>query len=356
MAEESFQEKTEQATPRRREKARERGQVARSMDLNAAVIILLGFTTLFMVGPHLVNQMRELLRYTMINAPTIALQDPSFRTVFSEAVQNFFVMMAPFFLALVAVAFAINVLQVGFRIAPKAMEPKFDKLDVVSGLKRLFSMRSAVQLLRDPLKLAVVGLVGFWAISSEFESFFGLPDLSVEQLGTVLAKLSLVVALKIGLGILVIGLLDFMYQRYELEKNLRMSKQEIRDEYKETEGSPEIKQRVRQIQRQRAQRRMMADVATADVVITNPTHIAVALKYDPSEMDAPTVVAKGQRLIAEKIKELAREAGIPIVEDKPLARALFKMCDVGQLVPARLYRAVAEILAHIYRINGKTVR
>lgn len=356
MAEESFQEKTEQATPRRREKARERGQVARSMDLNAAVIILLGFTTLFMVGPHLVNQMRELLRHTMINAPTIALQDPTFRTVFSEAVQNFFVVMAPFFLALVAVAFAVNVLQVGFRITPKAMEPKFDKLDVINGLKRLFSMRSAVQLLRDPLKLTVVGLVGFWAISSEFESFFGLPDLSVEQLGAVLAKLSLVVSLKIGVGILIIGLLDFLYQRYDLEKNLRMSKQEMRDEFKETEGSPEIKQRVRQIQRQRAQRRMMADVATADVVITNPTHIAVALKYDPSEMDAPTVVAKGQRLIAEKIKELAREAGIPVVEDKPLARALFKMCDVGQLVPAKLYRAVAEILAHIYKLKGKTVR
>lgn len=356
MAEESFQEKSEQATPRRKEKARERGQVAKSMDLNAAAIILLGFTSLFMVGPHLVNQMRELLRQTMINAPSIALEDPTFRTVFTGAVENFFIIMAPFLLIMVVVAFAINVLQVGFRVSPKAMEPKFDKLDVINGLKRLFSMRSAVQLVRDPLKLTVVGLVGFWAIKSEFESFFGLPDLSVDQLGAVLAKLSLTVAIKIGLGILIIGLLDFLYQRYELEKNLRMSKQEIRDEFKETEGSPEIKQRVRQIQRQRARNRMMADVATADVVVTNPTHIAVALKYNPSEMDAPTVVAKGQRLIAEKIKELARAAGIPIVEDKPLARALFKMCDVGQLVPAKLYRAVAEILAHIYRLKGKTVR
>jgi len=217
-------------------------------------------------------------------------------------------------------------------------------------------MRSAVQLVRDPLKLVAIGLIGYLAIRSEFEGFAVLSDLSIAQLGATLARLTLVISLKIGVAMLVIGILDFLYQRYDHEKSLRMSRQEIRDEMKETEGSPEVKARTRQIQRQMARQRMMAAVPEADVVVTNPVHLAVALKYDPSEMDAPTVLAKGQRLVAEKIKEIARAHGIPVIEDKPLARAIFKMCEVGDLIPAKLYRAVAEVLAHIYRLKGKAVR
>jgi len=355
MAEESFQEKTERATPRRREKARERGQVGRSMDLSAAGMICLGFTALFLVGPQLIDRISTTMRYTMANAPTIAMSDPSFRTVFADSVNGFLSTMAPLFMAMIAIAFGVNVLQIGFKITPKAMEPKFEKLNVLSGLKRLFSMKSAVQLVRDPLKLFVVALVAFLAIRSEFDSFFGLPDLSLSQLGTTLARLALFIALKIGVAILIIGIIDFIYQRYEFEKSIKMSKQEVRDEMKDTEGSPEVKARTRQIQRQMARQRMMAAVPEADVVVTNPTHIAVALKYDPNKMDAPTVLAKGERLIAEKIKKIAHELGIPVIEDKPLARALFKMCEVGDFIPDKLFRAVAEILAHIYRLKGKTV-
>lgn len=355
MAEDSFQERTEKATPRRREKARERGQVAKSQDLNAAAMICLGFTALIMIGPVMVGRIGEMMRHTMANAPTIAFEDHTFQMVFTNSVYDFLSAMMPLFIAMVVIGFGINVAQIGFRITPKAMEPKFDKLNVVSGLKRLFSMRSAVQLVRDPLKLAAVGLIGFLAISSEFESFFALPDLSVEQLGGRLASLTLAVALKIGVAILVIGVIDYLYQRFEFEKSIKMSRQEIKDEMKDTEGSPEVKSRTRQIQRQMARQRMMADVSTADVVITNPTHYAVAIKYDPSEMDAPKVLAKGQRLIAQKIKEIARSCGIPIIEDKPLARALYKMCEVGDFIPAKLYKAVAEILAHIYRLQGKVM-
>jgi len=356
MAEESFQERTEQATPRRRLKARERGQVARSADLTAAGIICLGFTALFMVGPQLVDRLRDALQYTMANAPTIALSDPTFQTVIVNNVTGFLVMLAPMFIAMVAIGLAMNVLQVGFHVSPKAMELKFEKLNVVSGMRRLFSMRSAIQLVRDPLKLAAIGLIGYLAIRSEFEGFAVLSDLSVPQLGATLARLTLIISLKIGVAMLVIGILDYLYQRYDFEKSIRMSRQEIRDEMKETEGSPEVKSRVRQIQRQMVRQRMMAAVPEADVVVTNPVHLAVALKYDPSEMDAPTVLAKGQRLVAEKIKEIARAHGIPVIEDKPLARAIFKMCEVGDLIPAKLYRAVAEILAHIYRLKGKAVR
>lgn len=355
MPEESFQERTERATPRRREKAREKGQVAKSQDLNAAAIICLGFMALFLLGPHLASQIMDLMRHTMANAPSIATADATFYKVFGDNVSQFLNMILPVFLAMVVIGTGINVAQVGFKLSPKALELKLEKLNVVNGLKKLFSMKSAVQLLRDPLKLLVVGLVAYFAVRQEFDSFFALADMSVVQLASTLGRLILMIALKIGVAILVIAVLDYMYQRYEFEKSIKMSKQDVKDETKDTEGSPQTKARVRQIQREMSRHRMMAEVPTADVVITNPTEIAVAMKYDPGEMDAPYVVAKGERLIAQKIKEIAQKHGIPIYEDKPLARALFKMCDVGQMVPARLYRAVAEMLAHIYRIKGRTI-
>jgi flagellar biosynthesis protein FlhB len=355
MAEDSFQERTEQATPKRREKAREQGQVAKSMDLNAAVVICLGFTSLFILGPAMVNNTLELMRNTMANAPMIASSDPGFQTVFVTYLMSFLRITLPLMMAMVVIGVAVNVAQVGFHLSPKALELKFDKLNVVSGLQRLISMRSLVQMVRDPLKLLVVSVVAYFALQAEFQNFFALPDMSVAQLGETLCKLVLMIALKIGVAVMIIAILDYLYQRYEFEKSIKMSKQEIKEEFKDSEGNPLIKQRVRQIQREMSRRRMMTDVATADVVVTNPIHLAVALKYDPQQMDAPTVVAKGQRLIAEKIKEIARKHGVPIVEDKPLARALFKMCNVGQIVPASLYRAVAEILAHIYRLRKKTL-
>ncbi len=355
MADESFQERTEQATPRRRDKAREKGQVAKSMELNGAVMICLGFTTLFMLGPQMVGQVEDLMRNTFGNAATIAVSDPSYYSIFSGQVIGFLKIVLPLLLAMAVIGFGVNVAQVGFKITPKAMEPKFEKLDVIKGLKNKFSMKSLVQLVRDPLKLLAVAVVGYFAIRGEFDSFFGLPDMSVSQLGATLGLLVLQVALKIGAAMLVIAAIDFAYQRYEFNKSIKMSKQEVKDEYKDTEGNPQIKARVRQIQREMSRRRMMDAVPTADVVVTNPTHIAVALKYAPDEMDAPTVIAKGKELVAQKIKEIAREHDIPIIEDKPLARSLFKMCDIGDLVPASLYKAVAEILAHIYKLKRKTV-
>jgi flagellar biosynthetic protein FlhB len=171
-----------------------------------------------------------------------------------------------------------------------------------------------------------------------------------------MGKLALGVALKIGVVILFIAILDYAYQKYEFEKSIKMSKQEVKDEYKDTEGNPQLKARVRQIQREMSRRRMAEAVPTADVVITNPTHLAVALKYDPEEMAAPYVIAKGERLIAQRIKEIALQNNIPVIEDKPLARALFKLCDIGQAVPANMYRAVAEVLAYVYRLRGKVVK
>jgi flagellar biosynthetic protein FlhB len=179
--------------------------------------------------------------------------------------------------------------------------------------------------------------------------------MSAVQLGATMGQVAVWVALKIGAAVLILAILDYAYQKYEFEKSIKMSRQEMKDEFKNTDGNPQIKARVRQIQRETARRRMMAGVPDADVVLTNPTHLAVALKYDREVMDAPFVVAKGERLVAERIKEIAREHGVPVIEDKPLVRALFKICEIGEIVPDTLYRAVAEVLAYVYRVKGKVV-
>ena len=355
MADQGFQEKTEKATPRRRKKARDEGKTARSMELNSALVIVLGFSSIFLIAPHLSRQLMNLMGSTMSNAASLATSDPTFTKVFGDNMIRFFTMVAPFFVVMILIGLISNIAQIGFQISPKAFKPKFEKLDLAKGLQRLFSLRSGVTLVRDTIKLFLVGIVGYKAIAGEFNDFFLLPDMSAVQLGAAMGKMALIVALKIGAAMLVLAILDYAYQRYEFEKSIKMSKHDIKEEYKETDGSPQVKARVRQIQRETAHRRMMDDVPQADVVITNPTHFAVAIKYSPEQDSAPMVIAKGQRLIAQKIKQIAYDNDVPVIEDKPLARALFKMCDVGQTVPAQLYRAVAEVLAYVYRLKGKVL-
>ncbi len=355
MAERDFQERTEQATPRRRRQAREEGQVARSLELNAAAIICLGFAALYVLGPSLAGKSANLMTYIFTNAPFIAKSDHTFFGVFTEATMRFMHIILPIFAVMVVVAVGINVVQVGFDLSPKVINPNFDKIDPMKGFKRIFSSRSLFTAVRDTLKLIVVGIVAYKVIDSEFSSFFLYSDMTIGQLASSLGALTFSVAIKIGICILAIAIIDYLYQRHEYEKSIRMSKQEIKEEMKDTEGNPQLKARVRQIQREMSKKRMMAAVPTADVVVTNPTHIAVALKYEKGEDNAPFVIAKGERLIAQKIKEIALESGVPIVEDKPLARSLFKMCDIGDVVPETLYRAVAELLAYVYKLKNKVI-
>ncbi|MCK4460628.1 MAG: flagellar biosynthesis protein FlhB [candidate division Zixibacteria bacterium] len=356
MPEQGAQERTEKATFRRRQKAREEGKVAKSQELNSAAILLLGCLSLWMLGPHLSGQIRDMMSYTMSHAPQIAAADPTYIRVFGDYVVRFFLIMFPVFVVLTVIGLTSNIAQIGFKITPKSLEPKFEKLDVLKGLKRLFAVKSLVQLIRDVIKLTIVVIVAYNAMASEFDTFFLLPDMTVAQLAGSMGKLALVLGMKVGAMMIAIGILDYLYQKYEFEKSIKMSKQDLKDENKDTEGSPLVKSRVRQIQREMARQRMMAAVPLADAVITNPTHLAVALKYELEKGNAPYVLAKGERLIAERIKEIAREHDIPIIEDKPLARALFKMCDVGDFVPAQLYRAVAELLAYVYRLKGKVIK
>jgi flagellar biosynthesis protein FlhB len=355
VAEQDFQERNEKATSRRLEKAREEGQVAKSADLNAAVLILVACTAFYFIGPHTATQTGELIRYFMTNAAHIAMGETNFVATMADAAMRCLLLLAPICTALFVGAFAISVAQVGFVVSPKALAPKFERLDLVSGFKRLFAQRSLVHLAKDFIKLFAIGAVAYYSIKADFPSFATLSDMAVPSLAKVMGASSLLLAFKLGLTYLALAILDYFYQRFDFEKSMRMSRQELREEYKETEGSPQLKARVRQMQKEMARQRMMAAVPTANVVVTNPTHLAVALKYDTLDQNAPIVVAKGERLIAQRIKEIAREHGVPVIEDKPLARTLYKICEVGQIIPANLYRAVAELLAYVYRLKGKKV-
>jgi len=323
--------------------------------LNSAVILCLGAAAIYFLGPLLVGQLQQFMIYIFREAPTMSADYDSLLALISSQIVTFFYLLGPILVILVVVAYGINVMQVGFLVTGKTLEPKPEKLNLANGMKRLFSSRSLMELIRDTVKLILIGFVGYKAIAAQMDTFYLLSDNSVTVFAAAMGNMALKTTLQIGAVMLILGILDYGYQKYDYEKSIRMSRQEIKDEYKDTEGSPQIKARVRQIQREMSRKRMMQDIPTADVVVTNPTHIAVALKYNPDEMDAPMVVAKGERLIAEKIKEIAREAGVPVVENPPLARALFGMCEIGSYVPAKLYKAVAEVLAYVYRLKGVEV-
>jgi len=355
MSDDSAQQKTERATPRKREQAREKGQVAKSMELNSALMVLAGISTLYFFGPYVSSHLMSLMRVSMGHAYEVATMDATFTKHFADTLGRMLTILLPIFGVMVVIGLSTNIGQVGFQISKKALEPKWEKLDVFKGIKNKFSTKSLFMMVRDTTKLVVVSTVAYVVISNEFAGFFALPDMSVAQLAAVMGKKALWITLKVGVAILLLAIIDYAYQRYDFEKTLKMSLQEVKDEFKDTDGNPQIKSQIRKLQREMSRRQMMAAVSSADVVVTNPTHLAVALKYSVDSMDAPRVIAKGERLIAQKIKDIAREHGIPVIEDKPLARSLFKLCDIGDFVPQTLFRAVAEMLAYVYRLKGKDV-
>lgn len=356
MAEESFQERTEQPTAKRIKEARDRGQVARSAELSSVVIMLASAASLMALAPMISGSSREMITWIFNNATRFNLDVNSLPGFLLQTSWMFVKLAGPMILVLTVVALAISYLQVGSIFSMQALEPKFDKLNFVSGLKNLISIRAMVTAARDVIKLIIIALIAFYAIKKEIPGMIAFADMSILDISAAMIAISLRIAFKILIALAIIALLDYLYQKWDYTKGLRMSIQDIKEELKQTEGNPQIKGRIRAIQREQARKRMMQEVPKADVVITNPTHIAVALKYDTDTMNAPTVIAKGERLVAEAIKKLAREAGVPVIENKPLARALFKTVEIGMQIPADLYKAVAEILAHVYNLNKKAKR
>jgi flagellar biosynthesis protein FlhB len=345
------QERTEQATPRKRREARERGQVPKSADVNAVFVFL---TVLLLGRAMMLRQTDGTLR--LFRSEWANLADPNvvatLPTLALTSVRHFIALVAPFVLAAGAAALAANVLQVGFMVTGKVMSLDLNRINPLQGAKRLVSMRGAVELIKTLLKILLVGYAAYGALWGRREMLFVLPEQTVAGVMLIVGEIAFHICLRGGIMLLLLAMADYGYQRWQFEKDLRMSRQEIRDEYKRTEGDPLLRQRIRQRQREVAQRRMMSEVPGADVVVTNPTHIAVALRYDPASMRAPIVVAKGQRLIAERIRTIAQGAGVTIIENPPLARALHAQVEVDREIPVELYEAVSEILAYVYRIKG----
>ncbi len=341
--------RTEQATPRRRQEARERGQVVRSTEVNSVLIFFIALLIFKFAGSSMVAAITEIFTFTYqnMNVPINIENVHSYGLFY--AIQTGRV-LAPVILGLLAISLASNYLQVGVLFTTKPLIPKFKNINPATGFKRIFSKRSIVELAKAILKVALVGWVGYSGVKKALPQIIPTMDMQYGASFALIGSVTMTIMLRITFLLLVLALLDYMYQRWEYNQSLKMTRQEVKDEMRQMEGDPLIRARIRQIQREMARRRMFEAVPQANVVITNPTHVAVALQYK-EEMHAPTVVAKGERVVAERIKEVAYRHQVPVVENPPLARALFKACPVGAPIPVDLYEAVAEVLAFVYRMN-----
>lgn len=354
MAEETYAEKTEQATAKRRADARKKGQVARSREIPSVLILLTGLCVLFFWSSAMYRHSTLLMAKHFRQIGTVTLDPVSFENLTREIFTFLGVILAPILLGVAAAAVLSNYIQVGSLFTWEAIQPDFGKINPLKGLGRLFSRQAAAELAKSIFKLIIIGWVAYATIRAEWAQIVSLWDQEAIQIFQYFGKISFQIFLKTVLVMAALAALDYAFQRWSYEKSLRMTRREVQDEFKQTEGDPLIKSRIRSIQRELARKRMMAEVPKADVIITNPTHLAVALQYHYKEMSAPKVVAKGAELVAEKIKEIARGHGIPLVENKPLARMLYKTVEVGQVIPSSLYQLVADILAYVYRLRGKT--
>ncbi len=352
MADKPAQDKTEAPSPRRREKAREEGDVARSAELSSVSVLLAGFIVLSVCAGNVMGLLPKFMVTTYGDVAQITITADSLPQQVGLVGKLLLSILAPLFVAVLVAGIVANCAQIGLIFAGKALLPKLDRLNPVKGLQRIFSLRSLMELLKGIGKIFIVGLIGYLVLKSHIIDFWTLPNVSTADTIHLIGGIALDLTGKIGLTLLVLALADYCYQRWEHEKKLKMTREEVKEELKQYEGSPETKARVRSIQRQLSRRRMMAAVPDATVVVTNPVFIAVALKYEPVDKDdAPVVVAKGKRKLAQRIKATALEHGVPVMEDRALARELYQLAEVGVEIPMVLYHAVAEILARVYRLN-----
>ncbi|TXC91943.1 flagellar biosynthesis protein FlhB [Metabacillus litoralis] len=345
-------EKTEQATPKKKQDARKKGQVAKSADVNTAISLLTIFLSFIFIGAFMRDRILNMMRGTFQDFLLLNLTDQSVHDFFLTMSYQSAIILAPVMGVALVAGVLSNYLQIGFLFSTEAVQMKLNKLDPIQGFKRIYSVRAIVELLKSLLKISFVGFVTFAVLWLDLDKILMLSHITVQQSFVYIAQLTVKMGLFASGALLLLSLLDYLYQRYDHEKNLRMSKQDIKDEYKKSEGDPLIKSKIKQRQREMAMRRMMQDVPTADVVITNPTHYAIALKYDDSKMDAPFVVAMGVDLVAQKIKEIANSHDVMMVENRPLARALYDQVEIGHAVPEEFFQAIAEIIAYVYQAKS----
>lgn len=346
-------EKTEKATPKKREDAKKKGQVAKSQDINTAVVLLGVFFFLSFAGSYLMDGILGLFRHSIQENMLMEITESNVQVLLLQILKELAFYLGPIMLVAMIAGVAANYFQIGFIFSPESIQPKLEKIDPLKGFKRIFSMKSIVEMVKSILKISFVGLITFAVLWGRMDEILILSQKSVGASLITLASLTVQMGLSASAALLFLAVLDFMYQKYDFEKSIRMSKQDLKDEYKNMEGDPEIKSRIKQKQREMAMRRMMQEVPKADVVITNPTHFAIAIKYEEDKFDAPFVVAKGVDFMAQKIKLIAKENDVTMVENRPLARAIYSQVEIGDTIPEEFFKAIAEILAFVYRTKNK---
>ncbi|MCX8069303.1 MAG: flagellar biosynthesis protein FlhB [Thermodesulfovibrionales bacterium] len=349
MAEE-YEEKSEPASGRKLEEAHRKGNIPKSRDITSLIPIWM-FFLLLVYGGTMFSGINSYMKtsFTRISNPQ-SITELSLVEIIRGDIVNISSIMLPFFLTIFITILVVNYVQTGFKVSLGGLTPNFSKLNPLSGFKRLFSLNALFESLKGVLKITVFAFVLYLILKNDFDSYPLLVDMNMSQIidfGLERVKKLLLIA---AIVLTIFAAVDFAYQKWHFAKEMKMTKHEVKEEMKQTEGDPKVKARIRSLQREMARKRMMQEVPKADVVITNPTHIAVALKYDSKEMSAPKVIAKGANLVAEKIKEIAIQNKVPIYEDRPLARSLFQL-ELGQEIPETLYKAVAGILANIYKLK-----
>ncbi|WP_284139966.1 MULTISPECIES: flagellar biosynthesis protein FlhB [unclassified Virgibacillus] len=346
-------EKTEKATPKKRQDERKKGKVAKSQDVNTGLLLLFSFIILVIFGAYIKNGMLAMYRQSFTEFIHWDITEKTVSQLFNGITIETAKLLAPVFLIAIVAGLASNLMQIGFLFTTEPLKLDLKKIDPIQGAKRIFSVRALVELAKSLLKITFIGAITFMVIWMYKDEMLMLSFKNADSSLAFFGKTAMVMGISAAVVLLFLAVFDYAYQRYDFEKNMRMSKQDIKDEHKNIEGDPLIKSKIKEKQRQMAMRRMMSEVPNADVIITNPTHFAVAIKYDENKANAPYVIAKGTDLVALKIREVAKAHNISTVENRPLARALYSRLEIGDLIPEEFYQAVAEILAYVYRIGKK---
>lgn len=349
---ENFQEKTEQPTDKKLDDAKKKGQIAQSREMASSLTIISTALFLSFMISQVFSEMFKIY-VSCVRRADFDINISNIYGIFTFGVYKWMGLVVPVFILLIAVTIGGSVLQSGFMWSTESL--KFDpaKMNPVNGIKKMFTKRSAVELLKSIIKILLLTYIAYKLILNELPAIFSLPGQDIRSIIGYLGKTSFQLTMKVGMIFLFVAGLDYFYQKWQHKKDLMMTQQEVKEEYKEREGSPLIKSRIRSLQREMARSRMIEDVKTADVIVTNPTHYAIALKYKPGEMQAPKVVAKGAGFVAARIKEVAFKFKVPVIENKPLAQGLFHAVNIGDFIPENFYLIVAELLAEVYRRKGR---
>ncbi len=349
----SEEDKTEPASPKKREDLKKKGQTYNSRDLTMGITLLAGVMSFKLLSGYIFNNINEALKFyfNKLQSTTQYFTIPGISNILKFAATKILITTMPLAIIVSVTGIIISIFQTGFIFTTNSLKFDLSKINPAEGFKRIFSKRSLIELVKSLLKVVLIGYVIYSYLSKNYSSFYMVLDMETSQILGFILKSLIDIGMKAGMVLVIIGAADYMYQRWDFEQSIRMSKEEVKEEFKETEGNPQTKSRIREIQRKISTRRMMEDIKRAEVVITNPTHIAVALMYDDNKNSAPIVIGKGMNDLAQKIKRVAKENDIPIVENVELAHLLYEKTDIGEEIPPGLYKAVAEILAYIYSLN-----